>query len=241
VGESFLRPAPENARAHAVSGAITVYSDIGCPWASLALAGLRRQLEKLPADLRLVVEHRAFPLELFNRRGTSKHVLDAEIAVIASTEPDLGWSPWRRADSEYPGTALPAFEAVQAVRHGQAAAAADLLDAALRRAFYVDCRTISLFTTITDVAAETPGVDADLVFRELSRGSHRRTVHDHFDLARSEVVQGSPHQFLPDGRHAHNPAVRLTWTAEHGRGFPVIHDYWPEVWAELVEAARTAS
>lgn len=239
MGESFLRPAPEDARAHTVPGAITVYSDIGCPWASLALASLRRELEELPADQRLAIEHRAFPLELFNRRGTPKHVLDAEIAVIASTEPDLGWSPWRRADSEYPSTMLPAFEAVQAVRRGQGAEAADLLDAALRRAFYVDCRTISLVTTITDVAAETPGVDADLVSRELSRGTHRRTVHDHFELARSEVVQGSPHLFLPDGRHVHNPAVRSTWTAEHGRGFPVIHDYRPEVWSELVEAART--
>lgn len=91
------------------------------------------------------------------------------------------------------------------------------------------------------MAAELPGVDADLVSRELSRGAHRRTVHDHFELARSEVVRGSPHLFLQDGRHVHNPAVRLTWTAEHGRGFPGIHDYRPEAWSELVAAARAGN
>lgn len=241
MDESPLQPAPAAPNAHTRPGAITVYSDLGCPWASLALFSLRREIGRLPEPRRPVIEHRAFPLELFNRRGTPKHVLDAEIAVIASTEPALGWSPWRRSDSEYPVTMLPAFEAVQAVRHVQGAVPADQLDAALRHAFYVDCRNISMVTVLVAVAAETPGVDAHLVRRELRRGTYRSDVHHHHDLALGEAVRGSPHLFLPDGRNAHNPAVRFEWTGVHGRGFPVIQEYRPEVWLEIVAAALDAA
>jgi hypothetical protein len=222
---------------------ITVYSDIGCPWASLALFSLRRAINLTTnagmAGRRPVIEHRAFPLELFNRRGTPKPILDAEIAVIASTEPALSWSPWRRPASEYPVTMLPALEAVQATRKPDIGGArgADQLDAALRRSFYVDSSNISLFTEIVAIAEECPDVDADRLQWELRRGTHREVIHEHFAISSGNAVQGSPHLFLPDGRNIHNPGVRFEWTAAHGHGFPVILEYQPSVWADIVAAA----
>lgn len=234
AADTVLRPAPAGWRNLVADQAITVYSDIGCPWASLALFSLRRTLGRSHVG----IEHRAFPLELFNRRATPKPILDAEIAVIASTEPDLGWSPWQPPDSEYPVTMLPAMEAVRAAREPAVGGvrAADQLDAALRHAFYAESRTISLVTEIVAIAADCPLVDADRLGWELRRGSHRAAVHDDFELAASPDVQGSPHVFLPDGRNVHNPGVRFEWTAAHGRGFPVILEYRPHVWLDVVAA-----
>lgn len=218
------------------AGTIIIYSDIGCPWASLALFGLRRAAEQTDNP---VIEHRAFPLELFNHRGTPKPILDAEIAVIASTEPALGWSPWRRAESEYPVTMLPALEAVRTAHTPEVGGprGADQLDAALRRAFYVDSRNISLATEIITIAKECPQVDSDRLAWELQRGTHRSAVYEDFETSSSDLVQGSPHLFLPGGRDIHNPGVRFDWTTPHGRGFPVIREYRPTVYSELVTAA----
>lgn len=222
-------------RIHCPPGTIVIYSDIGCPWASLALFGLRRAAGQTD----LVLEHRAFPLELFNRRGTPKPILDAEIAVIASSEPALGWSPWRRAESEYPVTMLPALEAVRAARAPEVGGprGADQLDEALRRAFYVDSRNISLVTEITAIARECPRVDSDRLAWELQRGTCRGAVYEDFATSSSDLVQGSPHLFLPGGHDIHNPGVRFDWPAPHGQGFPVIREYRPAVYSELVTAA----
>lgn len=242
TSESLFHPASGAEGVHDTTpGTITVYSDIGCPWASLALFHLRAQRAQVgqSGGTGPVIEHRAFPLELFNRRGTPKTILDAEIAVITSTEPALGWGPWRRPDSEYPVTMLPAMEAVQAARDPEigGAAGADELDGALRRAFYVDSRNISLITEINEIAEECQSVDADRLQWTLRRGVSRAALHDQFDIASGEVVQGSPQLFLHDGRRTHNPGVRFSWTAPYGQGFPVIHEYRPGVWRDIVTAA----
>ncbi|NKQ56061.1 DsbA family protein [Amycolatopsis sp. K13G38] len=214
-------------------GTIVVYSDIGCPWASLALSGLR----SAGTGGGLVIEHRAFPLELFNERGTPKPILDAEVAVIASTVPELGWSPWRRPDSEYPVTMLPALEAVRAAREIDGPHGADQLDAALRQAFYADSRNISLVTEILAVARQCPLLDADRLEHDLRRGTHRNALYEDFEIASTDLVRGSPHVFLPGGHDVHNPGVRFGWSAPYGKGFPVIHEYRPGVYPELVAAA----
>jgi len=61
---------------------VIVYSDIGCPWASLGLFNLRRAAAE--EGVRLTVDHRAFPLELFNSRPTPKWILDPENPKRAS-------------------------------------------------------------------------------------------------------------------------------------------------------------
>ncbi len=49
---------------------MTVWSDLGCPWATLALHTLRASAAERGQEL--VIDHRAFPLELFNREPTAK-------------------------------------------------------------------------------------------------------------------------------------------------------------------------
>src|SRR3954452_10855295 len=62
-------------------GAVSVrvvdfWSDIGCPWASLAVHRFRAARSALGLDGQVVLRHRAFPLELINGQGTPKGTLD---------------------------------------------------------------------------------------------------------------------------------------------------------------------
>lgn len=94
---------------------ITVWSDIGCPWATLALHTLHAAAAQRGAEL--LIDHRAFPLELFNREPTPKPIIDVELVAIAGLRPELDWRPWPGPDSTYPVTMLPALEAVQAAKN----------------------------------------------------------------------------------------------------------------------------
>lgn len=196
------------------AGVLAVYSDIGCPWATLAIHRLLRLRDAMGVDVR--VEHRVFPLELVNRRATSRRMLDAEVAVIAGAVPDAGWRPWSGPLDAYPVTTLPAMEAVQAVAAGQGLEAAETLDLALRRAMFVESRCISLVPVILEVAQAADGVDGDLVEEALGDGRTRHLVR----LA-PEGVTGSPHVVRHDGRDAFNPGVTVEMTDAK---VPVIRD-----------------
>jgi hypothetical protein len=115
---------------------VTVWSDIGCPRATLALTTLRDRARQRGDAL--LIDHRAFPLELFSRRPTPKPMLDTEVDALVRHLPELGWKPWTAPDSTYPVTTLPAMEAVQACKSPGLGGlpASDELNAALRRAFY---------------------------------------------------------------------------------------------------------
>lgn len=93
---------------------VTVWSDIGCPWASLALHTLHAAAER--RQVALAIDHRAFPLELFNREPTPKFIVDPEVQAIAAHRPELGWRLWNGPAHAYPVTTLPALEAVQPPR-----------------------------------------------------------------------------------------------------------------------------
>jgi predicted DsbA family dithiol-disulfide isomerase len=183
---------------------IVVWSDIGCPWAHMAVARLHRIRHELGLDDIVRLDHRAFPLELFNERPTPKPQLDAETDELSAKEPAAGWQRWQRPDHEWPVTTLPALEAVQAAKH-QSLEASEQLDRALRLAFFHDSRCISLRSVILDVAATCAAVDVDRLRVDLDDGRARRTVVDHYETAETEGVQGSPHLFLPDGTGKHNP------------------------------------
>ncbi len=127
---------------------ITVWSDLSCPWATLALHTLRLAATERGVDL--FIDHRAFPLELFNRSPTPKELVDAEVTVIAGRIPDLGWQLWHGPAHAYPATLLPAMEAVQAAKDPTVGGlrASDELDQALRHALFVESQPISIFPTI---------------------------------------------------------------------------------------------
>mgnify|MGYP000660363284 CR=1 FL=1 len=74
---------------------LVIWSDIGCPWAHVAVSRLHRARERLGLLSAVTFEHRAFPLELVNARPTPKRTLDSEVPVTAGLEPAaaLGHNP----------------------------------------------------------------------------------------------------------------------------------------------------
>lgn len=226
----------------------TVWSDVGCPWATLALSTLadRASARGVP----LVIDHRAFPLELFNRMPTPKILVDAEVVAIAGAFPALGWQLWGAAEYTYPGTLLPSLEAVQAAKAEAVGGlpASTQLDAALRRAYFVESRAISVHPVLLEVAAECDMVDAEALAEALSEGQGRREVYRDWRLAGGWRVQGSPHLFAAGGAVAmHNPGVRCHWTGRPPLDFPVrahgvpVLDSYDASWAdELLDRLQPA-
>lgn len=227
----------DSGRMDVAPGTIAVFSDVGCPWASLATHRLRAHRSALGLDGVIEFDHRAFPLELINRRPTPKRVLDAEIAAIAAIEPALEWVPWYRPESSYPVTTLLPMEAVQAAKAAEVGGlrASDDLDAALRHAFYAQSRTISLLPVVLEVAGQCATVAADALEVALHRGSGRAEVIAQW--RRAGAVRGSPHLFSADGSDIHNPGIRLSWTGEPGRSFVRIDRDDPSVYDELLRRA----
>ena len=221
-------------------GTVVVYSDIGCPWAHLAVhrllaarSGLGLTADDVPLD------HRAFPLEIFNARPTPRRILSAEIPVVGGLDPDAGWQIWQGDLTTWPVTTLPALEAVQAAKD-QGLAASERLDRGLRLAFFAQSRCISMRHVILEVAAEW-GLDVDALRDALDAGRARSAVMQQHRTAEDVDVKGSPHVFLPDGSSVHNPGVEMEWAGEHGVGFPVVSSDDPAVYERLVRRAAEAA
>ena len=213
---------------------ITVYSDIACPWAHVAVHRLHRALGDRGMNDEITVDHRAFPLELVNGRPTPKHVLDAEVPVCADLEPDAGWSfdpdPWT-----YPVSTLPALEAVQAAKE-QGAHVSARLDRALRRSMFRDWRCLSVFAVVEEIASTVDGVDVDQLRSTIRSGNARSDLWHQLDEVTASAIPGSPTFVLPDGTTAHNPGVEFHWEDEPGENLVVDVDD-PDAIAGLVDAA----
>lgn len=186
------------------AGVITVWSDIACPWATLALHTLHHVAAE--RGVSPTIDHRVFPLELLNREPGSRPEHDEEIATITAVRTDLGWSPWEADDWTFPATTVPALAAVQAAKQ-QSLEAADALDSALRRAFFVGQQCISLITVIEDIADDCAEVDVDALLETLRSGAGLEAVFADLEIARAGQIQGSPHVWTSDGPFAANPGV----------------------------------
>lgn len=224
---------------------VTVWSDIGCPWGTLALHTLRAAARSRGQEL--FIDHRAFPLELFNRMPTPKGILDAEMVVIGGQRTELGWRTWSAAAHTFPVTTLPALEAVQAAKDPAVGGvpASDQLDEALRAAFYVDSRCISVHSVLLDVAAACPLVDETALAALLENGAGRAAVYRQWRVAERPEVRGSPHLFTVDGYAEHNPGAVHHWTDTPpefgGRGFPVLEKYTASWADELLDRIPSRS
>jgi predicted DsbA family dithiol-disulfide isomerase len=214
---------------------IALFSDVGCPWAHLAVYRLLEARERLGLEDDVVLDHRAFPLELFNRRPTPRRIVSAEVPVVGALDPRAGWQVWQGDLATWPVTTLLALEAVQAAKE-QGPAASERLDRGLRVAFFGQSRCISMRHVILEVAEEG-GLDQEALAEALDSGRARRAVFDHCAVASGDEVAGSPHVFLPDGTDVHNPGIEMEWTGEHGIGFPVVAKDDPSVYEELVARA----
>ena len=222
-------------------GSITVFADIACPWAHVAVHRLHEWRRRLGLEERVRFEMRAFVLELVNRRATPKPTLDAEIPVAGGLEPDAGWTMWPRPAYDYPVTTLPALEAVYAAKD-QGPAAGEALDRALRRALFAEGRNVSLLHEILDVAERCPEVSLQELAKALEHGDARSRIFEDMELAERSEVRGSPHLFLPDGSSAHNPGIEMHWVdgAASGSkrgGFPAVERDDPSIYEQLLTRA----
>lgn len=153
------------------------------------------------------IDHRAFALELLNREPNSRPLHDEEVATITAVRTDLDWSPWTAPDWAFPVTTLPAMAAVQATKQQQGLEAADALDTAIRRAYFVHQRCISLLPVIEDIARDCAAVDADALLDALHSGVGQAAVFADLDVARTGHIQGSPHLWTANGPFGANPGV----------------------------------
>lgn len=217
-------------------GTIVVFSDIGCPWSHAAIWRLQESRSRLGLAEEVRFDHRAFPLELINRRPTPKLILDAEIVAVGRLAPEAGWKMWRKPPHEYPVTTLLALEAVQAAKR-QSLRASERLARALRVGFFRDNRCISLRHEILEIAENVEGIDSERLREDLDHGRARPTVMDQYRVASSDAVKGSPHVFLSDGSDVYNPGVEMHWQGKPGHGLPVIDFYDPSVFDDIVKRA----
>jgi predicted DsbA family dithiol-disulfide isomerase len=225
----------------AAPGTIVVYSDVACPWATLAVHRLWRARARAGLEGAVAFDHRAFPLEIVNGRPTSRALLDAEIPVVGGAAPGFGWQTWQGDPSAYPATVLLPLEAVQAAKAQSLEASAEL-DLALRRAFFGASRPIGLRHVILECAVAAPEVDAYALEEALDDGRARRAVMEQAATAEADDdVKGSPTVFLSGGVAVHNPGVTMHWEGVKPSGFPVITADDPSVYDALVRQAAGAA
>lgn len=214
-------------------GTVAVFSDVGCPWATLALHRFRTARERLDAVDRVPLDLHPFLLEDVNHEPTPMRMLRAELEVLAQISPEVGWQPWTGPEGSWPVSTLPANEAVQAAKR-QSPRAAEELDWALRMAFFRNSRCITMRDVIEEAAAACPAVDDARLMQELDSGTWRgATWADH--RSHRGMVEASPHFFAADGWDVVNPGVQL---GEAGAdGVPSIRIEDPEVFDRIVATA----
>jgi predicted DsbA family dithiol-disulfide isomerase len=197
---------------------------------------LHRYRTALGLEGRVWFDMRAFPLELLNSQPTPKHILDAEIPVAGGLEPEAGWQVWQGPDHEYPATMAPPLEAVQAAKE-QGLEASEGLDRALRVAFFGKSKPISLRHEILSAAKGVVGLDVKRLAEALDDGRYRSVISEHWEIASSNLIEGSPHLFVPDGTNVHNPGIEMHWHREHGKGFPIVTKDDPSIYEDLLRGA----
>jgi predicted DsbA family dithiol-disulfide isomerase len=216
---------------------LVVFSDVLCPWATVVVLRLHAARARAGADDEVAIVHRALPLELLLERPVARRVVDAEIPLCASLTPEFGWSLWQGRAEEYPATSLLAAEAIQAAS-AQSLRAGEQLDLALRRAFFVGSRCISLRHEVLAAAETCPDVDVDALAAALDGGLFRATVMADFRASRADGIPCSGTVVLPDGTAVCNPGTTTGWIGgSMPRGTPVLIDDDPSAYDRLVAQA----
>jgi predicted DsbA family dithiol-disulfide isomerase len=220
---------------------IVVFSDIGCPWAHVAVWRLHDARRRLGLEGTVAFDHRVFPLELFNSQPTPRDELAVEWEVCAALTPRAGWQAWSSPDWAWPATMLPPMEAVQAAKE-QGLAASEQLDRGLRRAFWGESRCVSLRHVILEVAAECDGIDLERLADAIDSGRARHLLFEQYEVARTDAVNGSPHLFVADGTNVENPGIEATFEqGTDGYWRPTIVRDDPAVYDDLLRRAAAGA
>ncbi len=209
---------------------VTVWSDIHCPWATVAVHRLRAARDHDRPQV--VFDQRPWPLELVNRHGTPRQIVVQETAVLSNHEPKI-FSAYR--NDSWPSTFLPAFELVAATRRVHGMRAAEDVDYALRLAFFrksVDVSIRAGLEQALDIAGKLhAGLDADAVLAQWDGGRVRADVLADYERSKDLAIQGSPQVFWPDATTTHNPGM----TDHHWvRGIPRVGAADPDEPARLL-------
>jgi predicted DsbA family dithiol-disulfide isomerase len=186
------------------------------------------------------VEWASLPIEVVNRRGTPKDILDQEVELIQSIEPRLQITRWTKRDWEWPVTILPAFEAVKCAE-AQGDDQVWEYQWRVRQAFFRDSACISLRHVLLDLAKDQ-GID---ISQDFDSGRLRQKVMQEGEQGWHLLkVRGSPSLVLPDGSIDAFPGLpEVTWSADHARiehVAPPDHDPL-DVLRRLLERATSAS
>jgi predicted DsbA family dithiol-disulfide isomerase len=210
---------------------VTIWSDVHCPWAAVAIHRLRRARDEHGIDV--LFDQRPWPLEWVNDRGTPRHIVEPETIVLAAHEPEL-FSRYR--GETWPATFLPAFELIAAAREVHGLRAAEEVDYYLRLAFFRESLDVSLrhnlFAAVMAAAkAASCELDPDAVLRAWETRPVRAAVVADWERSQQLPIQGSPQIFWPDGHTTHNPGMTdHVWE----RGIPRIASSDPEAPARLL-------
>ena len=206
---------------------ITIWSDIHCPWAYVAIVRMHRMRAHLGAE-RLIFDLRSYPRELIDPDSINGAKTQREVVALAQLEPTAFSA---LPDTAWPTTNLPALEAQKwGLSLGQEIG--ESFDLALRRAVFLHGHNLSVRGELLALA-ETEGLSADRLAAALDDGRFRKAVAADVDEARAQGVEGSPVFVLPNGTSHLNPGI--TYRLE--RGIPVIASDHPSVYEELVQFA----
>jgi predicted DsbA family dithiol-disulfide isomerase len=192
---------------------VTIYSDIHCPWATVAAHRLRQARDKHGLDV--VFDHRPWPLEWVNEKGTPRHIVEPESAVLANYEPELFG---RFEGQSWPSTFLPAFELVAAARRLGGLRTAAGVDYHLRQPVLRECADDRQAHAQAQAVVDA-GADAEAVMRIWEQEPVRADVAADWERSQQLPIQGSPQVFWPDGSTTHNPGMT---DHEWVRGIPRV-------------------
>jgi predicted DsbA family dithiol-disulfide isomerase len=206
---------------------ITIWSDIHCPWAYVAVLRLHRMRDHLGAD-NVVFDLRSYAIELDGGDPGSPETAQREVVALAQLEP-TAFSALPQA--AWPVTSLPALEA-QKWGFALGQETGEAFDLALRRAVFLHGHNLSRRRDLLAVA-ETEGLMARQLEAALDDGRYRRAVVADFRDAQSQGIDTTPRFVLPDGTSHHNPGI----TYREERGLPIIVSDHPSVYEELIQVA----
>jgi predicted DsbA family dithiol-disulfide isomerase len=212
---------------------VTIWSDVHCPWAVVAVHRLRAA--RAADDLDVVFDPSPWPLELVNGSGAPYDIVTQEVAALASHEPEL-FSAF--SGRSRPSTFLPAFELIAVARRLSGLRAAEDLDYQLRVAFFRDSVDLSvragLGEAVRAAADSNRALDPEAVLAQWDTGSGRAEVLADYERSRRLPIEGSPQVFWPDGTTSHNPGMTNHYWL---RGIPRITSTDPAAPARLLQAA----
>ncbi len=207
--------------------ALTIWSDLTCPWAYVAVLRLHRTRDRLGAD-EVEFDLRAFPLETTEGGAPGESQVRADVGTLVQLE-GSGFSLYEGAT--WPASTILASEA-QKWGFSVGQDIGERFDLALRRGFFLHSHDLGRREELLAVA-KTEGLASDDLAAALDTGRFRAAVAADAAEAAASDIEGSPTVVLPDGAAHFNPGIAFTRV----RGLAHLEADHPSVYEEIVRTA----